>query len=172
MESLLAEQAHGASPLSMLGCLDGASPEMMANGLFRPTMFFKPPSASSIPPFGPEVFGAAMASNPSCLPQLYSLCNRRGSPSFLPLPAHLWGQWNALYGLGQLMPSTTTAPALSPMNSSAAVASASSESYRISRTVHPSLSNCNGPVRFSPYAYPKPGSPTSTSGSSLPDSPR
>lgn len=175
METLLAEQAHGASQLSMLTCLEGASPELMTNGLFRPTVFFKPPATSSMPPFGPDVFGSAVASNASCLPQLYSLCNRRGSPSFLPLPAHLWSHWNALYGLGQLMPQTTSAQTF-PTNLttsggavSSAVTPSNSDAFRISRTMHPSLS-CNGPMRFSPYAYSKPSSPASSGNS--PDSPR
>lgn len=38
---------------------------------------------------------AAAASVPS-LPQLYTLNPTRGSPSPLPLPAHLWSQWTAL----------------------------------------------------------------------------
>lgn len=39
---------------------------------------------------------AAAASVPSSLPQLYTLNPTRGSPSPLPLPAHLWSQWTAL----------------------------------------------------------------------------
>jgi len=39
---------------------------------------------------------AAAASGPCSLPQLFTLNPTRGSPSPLPLPAHLWSQWSAL----------------------------------------------------------------------------
>ncbi|GAB6032580.1 hypothetical protein CHUAL_011472 [Chamberlinius hualienensis] len=184
MESLLAEQSHAAS-FNMLSCLDAASSadflrHQSAAAAAASPFFLKPPPPPPPPhhhhphhhltssdPFSPQP-----PSSSSCLPQLYSLCNRRGNPSFLPLPAHVWGQWNALYGLipggaaaaaaaasahammaaaaafqASSTPSTTSSP---PSSTSSQSTSASSL-----RTIASTGSNSQS-LRFSPYVYQKP----------------